>query len=359
VPLERLDALTVPIPPDALQVQVLGKATTAGSFLYGGLMVAEGLRDVLRVVGRPFDSFTSALDLGCGCGRVLRWLAEAVPRPRLHGGDISAEAIAWDREHLPFARFDVNGPRPPLPHPEGAFDLVVAISVVTHLTESLQLEWLAELRRVLRPGGLLLITAQNEHTAAWKLMPDEMERFQRDGQAYVVVQPGGLHGLPDFYQDAFHSRAYVERVWGGMFALRAYVRHGPVYMQDLVVLERTEGLPERGPYAWFDLPISSIKEPAIAATVTGPALAVTGWAFHPRGGRAPIDVWVDGRRAGEAVADRPTPGVARVYPMWPATRSCGFEATIPLEGLAPGPHRLKITSAASLVGCSATYFFIG
>ncbi len=357
MPLDPLDRLSIPIPPEPLQVQVLGKAATPQSFLYGGLMVADGLLDVLSVVGRPFASFESALDLGCGCGRVLRWLADASPRPRLHGSDISAEAIAWDRENLPFARFDVNGPRPPLPHPDGAFDLVVAISVVTHLAESLHLEWLAELRRVLRPGGLLLISAQNEHTAGWRLMPDELERFRKDGQAYVVVQPGGLHGLPDFYQDAFHSRSYVERVWGGMFALRALVRHGPLYMQDLVVLERTEDTAGPGPYAWFDLPIAAVKEPALASTTSGRALEVTGWAFHPRGGRVPIDVWVDGRRVGEAVADRPTPGVARVYPVWAATRSCGFATTIPLDGIAPGPHRLRITSAASLVGCSASYFF--
>jgi SAM-dependent methyltransferase len=358
VPLDRLDALSIPIPPEALQVQVLGKAATPHSFLYGGLMVAEGLKDALRVLGRPLETFERVLDLGCGCGRVLRFLADDAPGVRFAGSDISAEAIEWDRANLPFARFEVNGPQPPLPFEDGAFDLVVAISVLTHLTEALQLAWLAEWKRVLRPGGLLLVTLQNEHTAAWRLMPDELARFEKDGQAYVVVQPGGLHGLPDFYQDAFHSRAYVERVWAGMFGLRAYVRNGPVYMQDLVVLERSESAADGArPYVWIDLPICSVREPTIGAVVAGPTLTVSGWAFHPRGGVAPIDVWLDGRRVGEAMADQRTPGVARVYPAWAATRSCGFEVAVPLEGIARGVHRLRVTSGTSLVTCSPGYFF--
>ena len=358
MPLDRLDALSIPLPPDVLQVQVLGKANAAHGFLYGGYMVAEGLKDVLRVLGRPLTTFESVLDVGCGCGRVLRFLADEAPGVRFAGSDISAEAIAWDRDNIPFARFEVNGPEPPLPFEDGAFDLVIAISVLTHLTESLQLAWLAEWKRVLRPGGLLLVTLQNEHTASWRLMPDELARFARDGQYYVVVQPGGLHGLPDFYQDSFHSRAYVERVWAGMFGLRAYVRNGPLYMQDLVVLERTDA-PANGasPYVWIDLPICSVREPTMGAVVTGPSLSVSGWAFHPRGGAAPIDVWLDGRRVGEALAARPSPGVARVYPAWAATRSCGFEVPVPIEGLGPGLHRLRVTSGTSLVTCSPGYFF--
>jgi SAM-dependent methyltransferase len=357
VTLDRPDALSVPIPPESLQVQVLGKTATVHGFLYGGYMVAEGLRDVLKVVGRPLESFASVLDLGCGCGRILRWYADESPRVALHGSDISADAIAWDRENLPFARFEVNGPQPPLPFADGSFDLVIAISVVTHLAEPLQLAWLDEIKRVLRPGGILLVTVQNEHTAAWRLMPEELARFERDGQAYVVVQPGGLHGLPDFYQDAFHSRAYVERVWAGLYALRAYVRNGPLYMQDLVVLEKTTAAPNGRPYVWIDLPICSVREPTMGAEVSGETMVVNGWAAHPRGGVAPIDVWVDGRRMAEGMADKPSPGVARVYPAWPATRSCNFDIPVALGGLAPGLHRLRLTSGTSLVTCSPGYFF--
>ena len=357
MPLDRLDALTVPIPPEPLQVQVLGKATTTHGFLYGGYMVAEGLKDILRLLGRPLSGFESALDLGCGCGRVLRWLADD-KGPRLHGSDISADAIEWDRAHLPFAQFEVNGRQPPLPYPDGAFDLVVAISLVTHLAETLQVAWLEEIRRVLRPGGLLLISVQNEHTAAWRLTPDEFTQFAKAGQAYVVVEPGGLHGLPEFYQDAFHSRGYVETVWSRLFGLRACVRNGPLYMQDLVVLEKTERTQDGEPYAWIDLPICSVREPTMGAVVSGSELTVSGWAFHPRGnGAVPIDVWLDGRRVAEALADHASPGVARVYPFWAATQRCGFEIPVPLGGVGPGVHRLRLTSGTSLVTCAPGYFF--
>lgn len=357
MPLDRLDALTVPIPPEGLQVQVLGRAVTAHSFLYGGYMVAEGLKDVLRLLGRPLASFESVLDLGCGCGRVLRWLADESPGPQLYGSDISGEAIAWDRANLPFARFEVNGQKPPLPFPDGAFDLVIAISLVTHLSEGLQRAWLEEIRRVLRPGGVVLISVQNEHTAAWRLTPSEFFEFAKTGQAYVVVAPGGLHGLPDYYQDAFHSRGYVEAVWSHLFALRACVRNGPLYMQDLVAMEKTERTREGAPYVWIDLPVCSVRTPEVGSVVSGPSLTVSGWAFHPRGGTVPIDVWLDGRRVAEALASIPSPGVARVYPFWAASQNCGFEITVPMGRVAPGVHRLRLTSGTNLVTCTPGYFF--
>jgi SAM-dependent methyltransferase len=47
---------------------------------------------------------------------------------------------------------------PPLPYPDERFDLVYALSVFTHLTESQQRSWSAELHRVTRTCGYVLFT---------------------------------------------------------------------------------------------------------------------------------------------------------------------------------------------------------
>jgi SAM-dependent methyltransferase len=97
------------------------------------------------------------LDFGCGSGRVLRqFLPEAVSG-EFWGCDLHRPTIAWLDEHLsPPLHFHVND-EIPMPHPEGHFDLIYAISVFTHITHEWS-AWLLELHRILKPEGLLLAT---------------------------------------------------------------------------------------------------------------------------------------------------------------------------------------------------------
>jgi SAM-dependent methyltransferase len=89
------------------------------------------------------------LDFGCGCGRLLRHLG-----PTAVGVDIDEQAVAWVTANLE-ADAHTIGEVPPLPFEDGAFDVVVASSVLTHLTD-LWAPWLLDLHRVLAPGGLLV-----------------------------------------------------------------------------------------------------------------------------------------------------------------------------------------------------------
>ncbi|MCS7316210.1 MAG: methyltransferase domain-containing protein, partial [Bryobacterales bacterium] len=98
------------------------------------------------------------LDAGCGAGYGAAMLAE---RARwVSGVDVAPEAIEFARSHyrrenLAFLRASVTD----LPFREGSFDLVVCFEVIEHLPR-----WeamLAELRRVLAPEGLCLISTPN------------------------------------------------------------------------------------------------------------------------------------------------------------------------------------------------------
>ena len=355
--LQPIGRVSIPLPPPELQHQIFGHTVTLPDFLYGGYSLGEGIRDTLKLVGRPIGTFTSILDVGCGCGRILRWLEPDAAHARLHGSDVSETAIEWDRANIPFARFEVNG-LSSLPYPDESFDLVLAISVVTHFDEELQLKWLEELRRVLRPGGLLLMTVVGDETAGLKLSGEALEAFRKKGHHYQRVQAGGLHGLPEYYQDAFHARAYVERVWSRHFRIRGYVRHGPFYLQDMVVLENVPAA-ERGSdeYVWLDLPVFSIGQPTIASHAEGDTMGTFGAVFHPRGGTAEVDIWVDGRHARRALANVASPKPGAAYAVWPSAARCVYEAWVPLGGLAKGPHTLKITAGTNLVAGSSTFFF--
>ena len=105
------------------------------------------------------------LDWGVGHGRVVRHLHSVDASIRTFGIDIDQEHVAWIRDHLPEISVSHGPLMPPTHYPDDEFDLVHGISVLTHLTHSVQEAWLAEIRRILRPGGMALLTFAG-HTAA-------------------------------------------------------------------------------------------------------------------------------------------------------------------------------------------------
>ena len=101
-----------------------------------------------------------AVDLGCGPGLFLRDLSARYTAGTLYGYDVTARMIAYARE-LDFAggtaTFSVlDAATEPLPHASGTVHLV-GMSSVLHVFDE-PLPTLAEIRRVLAPGGVFLLT---------------------------------------------------------------------------------------------------------------------------------------------------------------------------------------------------------
>jgi ubiquinone/menaquinone biosynthesis C-methylase UbiE len=94
-----------------------------------------------------------------------------------------------------------------LPYPDAHFDGIYCLSVFTHLDETRQHEWLAELSRVLKPGGVLLLSVHGE--AAAKGL-DAEGRETLDGAGFLHRRSRKLKGMvPDWYQTTWHSREYI------------------------------------------------------------------------------------------------------------------------------------------------------
>jgi len=99
------------------------------------------------------------LDAGCGAGYGSAGLAHTALS--VVGADLAAEAVAHAREHyrLPNLNFE-QAACGALPHPDAAFDLVVAFEVIEHLRD--WREFLREARRVLAAGGQLIVSTPNK-----------------------------------------------------------------------------------------------------------------------------------------------------------------------------------------------------
>lgn len=95
------------------------------------------------------------LDAGCGAGRpVLAALAE---RHDVVGLDISTTMLERSREHAPAAAL-AQGALGRLPFAADSFDAVVSFYAIIHVPKEEHERVLSEFRRVLRPGGDLLVS---------------------------------------------------------------------------------------------------------------------------------------------------------------------------------------------------------
>jgi len=119
---------------------------------------------------------TRILDLGCGCGRIARALAGDRRLQEFEifytGMDIDRVSVEWCQRHITpvndrftFYRADcLNRSYNPegataaevygFPHSDASFDLILLTSVMTHLLERDMYHYLAEVSRMLAPGGV-------------------------------------------------------------------------------------------------------------------------------------------------------------------------------------------------------------
>jgi ubiquinone/menaquinone biosynthesis C-methylase UbiE len=101
------------------------------------------------------------LDVGCGPGRLTLAAAEAAgPNGEALGIDLSSEMIALATEKAARskhpARFQIAGIEG-IPAPDDHFDVVLASLMLHHLSPELQQRAFAEVRRVLKPNGRLVV----------------------------------------------------------------------------------------------------------------------------------------------------------------------------------------------------------
>jgi ubiquinone/menaquinone biosynthesis C-methylase UbiE len=105
------------------------------------------------------------LDAGCGDGRYLAALASELP-PRRAGVDLSERILETAR-----ARIDADlrqGSLEALPFADGEFDLVLCTQVIEHVPDAERA--MGELHRVLRPGGRLVVSTDNERNHVTRVL---------------------------------------------------------------------------------------------------------------------------------------------------------------------------------------------
>lgn len=232
------------------------------------IFVAQGLKaftDLIEQVDRygHRDEIDSTLDWGCGCGRTTRFLLDA-GLGQIYGCDIDRPAIAWCERELAPARFAVIGTEPPTDYGPGSMDLIIGVSVLTHLSRQDQSTWLRELHRIASPDGLILVTVHGDY--AYRFIyggppsgraDGGLARLRRLRRAMSLrrmrrarsLKRNGIVDLDDdpmlggvapsgYYRLTYQTRDYTIREFGKHFEILSYLERGLCGHQDLVVMRR-------------------------------------------------------------------------------------------------------------------------
>ena len=153
------------------------------------------------------------LDFGCGAGRTLRQFLVEARNGEFWGADIDAASVAWlERALSPPLHVVHNRADPPLGLEYGTFDLIWALSVFTHLTDS-SLAWLLELHKLLGPDGLLIAT----YMGRWNGAVFTREAWDEDRTGMNVLRRD--QGWDDGGPVVLMSDWWVSEHWGRAFEI--------------------------------------------------------------------------------------------------------------------------------------------
>lgn len=115
---------------------------------------------LLRLTAREMgpNSGLNMLDLGCGVGNYHPSLVGQYKS--LSGIDVSERSVAYARRHNPAVRYDTY-PGGRLPYEDASFDVAFTSCVMHHVPVPQWEEFVGEMRRVIRPGGMAVVFEHN------------------------------------------------------------------------------------------------------------------------------------------------------------------------------------------------------
>ncbi len=154
------------------------------------------LRSVPERLGRP----PRVLDVACGTGILLRRLLDRVPAVKAYGVDGSEDMLAQARialkgqPHVHLERVQVGtGETADLPFAQETFDLITCTNALHDMPDPLAI--LSELRRLLSPGGQLVVEdfARREPVFLWAAFEWLLQRLEGSRvHAYTLAEAQSL-----------------------------------------------------------------------------------------------------------------------------------------------------------------------
>lgn len=146
--------LTAITPPTDVHAMARGDLAAAGSLTISDLVLAA----YTEATAEQLSTHATVLDFGCSSGRTLMPIKALRSDLNCIGCDPNQGAVQWASQNLPQIEFFTSPQEPPLALADDSVDFAYAISIWSHFEAEAAKRWLTEMRRVIKPGGHLLIT---------------------------------------------------------------------------------------------------------------------------------------------------------------------------------------------------------
>ena len=226
--------------PDHVRLQRVQADENAVSVCINGYSDARRMREIFQIHGLNLYR-KHILDWGCGHGRVLRHFMLDGDLGRVAGVDIDPDNVSWARTALRSKDFLVGPLMPPTSYEDNSFDGVYGISVMTHLDPDVQSAWLEEIRRILRPGGLALLTFAGSGSVAYGSMhfsPSWLDEWVTEGvNATAYESFDSVIGKKDYYRNVFMTTPFMNSLWSRYMSVEAVYENMFGY-QSVAVLRK-------------------------------------------------------------------------------------------------------------------------
>ena len=257
----EIDGVQMPsFPDEQLQREIHGHAGEVS--LHEAHTFFREVKAYAAYAGRPVAPHRTMLDFGCGWGRVLRLFMKDIHPQNLFGADSTSRFLLDARRCNPALTFLPCEKVPPTILAPESLDYVISWSVFSHLDEFYATRWIEEFRRLLKPGGLVLLTTQSrrfiQFCAEMRVRRASgirlehpwyevcADSFPDESVANSRYEAGQfLHSSTDqapneaaHYGEAIIPRNYVTKSWGSMFRLIDFVDNAVRLPQALIVLQK-------------------------------------------------------------------------------------------------------------------------
>ena len=257
----EIDGVQMPsFPDEQLQREIHGHAGEVS--LHEAHTFFREVKSYAAYAGRPVAPHRRMLDFGCGWGRVLRLFMKDIEPSNLFGVDSTSRFLLDARRCNPALAFLPCGKVPPTILAPESLDYVISWSVFSHLDEFYASRWVEEFARLLKPGGLVMMTTQSrrfiQFCAEMRVRRASgirlehpwyevcADSFPDESQANSRYEAGlFLHSStnkpPDeaaHYGEAIIPRNFVTKNWASMFRLIDFVDNAVRLPQALIVLQK-------------------------------------------------------------------------------------------------------------------------
>lgn len=167
-----------------------------------------------------------------------------------HACDVSPWCIGWLKTNVEGVEFQKTENDPPLPYEDNYFDAVYSNSVWTHLPPPRQLPWLKEIQRILKPGGIALLTTSGLAALSYRRDVRKLEgwtnvsddELQRQGMIYTDVDIKNHDGVEGEYGYVAHHPDHIRETWSQCFEVVDILPAKAAGIQDVNVLRKAADL---------------------------------------------------------------------------------------------------------------------